>query len=70
MTAPASNVTRQLKYQRNRRGQGQIRKWFWMDAETTAVYDRLIAQWPRQKDQMMAAALNALDDRLSMDYDK
>ncbi|HXD50341.1 MAG TPA: hypothetical protein VN689_00520 [Burkholderiales bacterium] len=58
----ASAVTRQLRYQRNRRGQGQVRRWFWLDADTLALYDRLLRAYGYGgKEKMMADALAALD---------
>jgi hypothetical protein len=73
MTAPtpASNTARQLRYQRNRRGQGQVRRWFWLDADTLALYDRLLRAYGYGgKEKMMADALQALDEKLSQDCDK
>ena len=74
MTAPtpASNVTRQLRYQRNRRGQGQVRRWFWLDADTLALYDRLLRAYGYGgKEKMMADALAALDgERLMKELPK
>jgi hypothetical protein len=70
MTAPAidSNVTRQLRYQRNRRGQGQVRRWFWLDAATLALYDRLLRAYGYGgKEKMMADALRALEVERNFD---
>jgi len=56
--AAASNTARQLRYQRNRRDNGQVRRWFWLDAETLALYDRLLRAYGYGgKEKMMADAL-------------
>jgi len=60
MTA-AKNVIRQIRHQRSRRDDGDTRIWFWLTPETRAVYDRLRGAFGERQEDMMAAALNALD---------
>ena len=63
----AAAVTRQVRYQRNRRDNGQVRRWFWLDADTLALYDRLLRAYGYGgKEKMMAAALQALDQCAQM----
>lgn len=61
MTAPNANLVKQLAHQRRRRNSGDTRIWFWLTPETRAVYDRLRGAFGERQEDMMAAALNALD---------
>ncbi|HEX3121935.1 MAG TPA: hypothetical protein VHQ21_01435 [Rhodanobacteraceae bacterium] len=60
MTA-RTNTARQTRHQRSRRDGGDTRIWFWLTPETRAVYDRLRGAFGERQEDMMAAALNALD---------
>jgi hypothetical protein len=60
-TTASSNVNRQLTHQRRRKNEGDTRVWFWMTPETRTVYNRLRRQFDGKQEDMMAAALRALE---------